>query len=800
MDTKQVNVKELHFEEAPPVAVSAPYSREAEDAIIGAVIINPVEIDQLVIDPQDFYIRRNQVIWEALISLHRKGTGIDYVTLLDELEDKGHLETIGGSGYVAGLMANVGYVSDVKAYEKIIRSYSKRRAILSVANDVAKIAYGEESDAIDDQLGEIVSRLLKHSIPDKGLVPISKALTALSNNVDERYKNPKDIWGIPTGFIDIDNYLGGLQKGEVFYLAGEPAVGKCLGKGTRIVMYDGSTKPVESIFVNDLLMGVDSKPRKVLSVAQGTQQMYLIKQEFGISYRVNADHILSFMRSRNCRGYKHGDLLYKRAEDAYNEFPAFFANWKGHKTSIEFKDSAVPLDPYFIGLWLGDGNEQNSYIHTSDQEVVQYLESLAIERGEKFIMGKFVGNNKSTYYGITSDRTQKGRNKSIQALLRKLGVINFKHIPKIYLINSRQKRLLLLAGLIDSDGYYPKGKNGPYQFSTIIEFFARQVKFLADSLGYRTRLKEKTIIFRGRPYQSWNVFFNGNVEEIPVKIPRKKANKWTSKIDWQVSGVKIEKDIVDDYYGFELDGDGLFLLEDMTVTHNTKLAVQIALNASSDPCGAHSVGIYSLEMRDIAVARRMVSATQEISTRSMKSGKMSDIDWANFFEAVGELESRKLYLSDASMLTTSELRADIARMKANYGLDLVVLDYLLLMSGYEKLDNETERSTRLSRDIKSIAKDMDVALIAVNSVTKEGMDGGLALKKNLRGSGQLIHDADLIAMLCMDNSVVAETLYKPVKLVFTKVRDVEIGTTVISLLADNARPMFHSAVSQSIQV
>jgi replicative DNA helicase len=453
-----MDTKVLQFEEAPPVTVGAPFSREAEDAIIGAVIINPVEIDELVIEPQDFYIRRNQVIWEALISLHRKGTGIDYVTLLDELEDKSNLELIGGSAYVAGLMANVGYVSDVKAYEKIIKSYSKRRAILSVANDVAKIAYGEESDAIDDQLGEIVSRLLKHSIPDKGLISITHSLNKLSANVEERSKNPKDIWGISTGFIDLDNYLGGLQKGEVFYLAGEPAVGK------------------------------------------------------------------------------------------------------------------------------------------------------------------------------------------------------------------------------------------------------------------------------------------------------------------------------------------------------TKLAVQIALNASSDQCGAWSVGIYSLEMRDIAVARRMVSAVQEVSTRSMKSGKMSDIDWSNFFEAVGDLESRKLYLSDASMLTTSELRADIARVKANYGLDLVVLDYLLLMSGYEKLDNETERSTRLSRDIKSIAKDMDVALIAVNSVTKEGMDGGLALKKNLRGSGQLIHDADLIALLCMDNASVTNTLFKPVKLVFTKVRDVEIGTTTINLLADNARPMFHSATSQSIQL
>ena len=444
------------FEE-PPALISPPYSREAEDAMIGAAIINPVVLDEVSIEPQDFYIRRNSIIWEALQALNRKGSGIDYVTLLDELEDKGKLQEIGGSAFIAGLISTFSLAPDVVAYEKIIKSYSKRRAVLSVANDIAKIAYGEESDAIDSQLGEIVSRLLKHSIPDKGLVPIGQALTRLSDQVDERSKNPQDIWGIPTGFTDIDHYLGGLQKGEVFYLAGEPAVGK------------------------------------------------------------------------------------------------------------------------------------------------------------------------------------------------------------------------------------------------------------------------------------------------------------------------------------------------------TKLAVQIALNAASDRYGAHSVGIYSLEMRDVAVARRMVSVMQDISTRAMKSGKMSDTDWVSFFAGITELQDRQLYLSDASMLTTAELRADIARMKANHGVELIVLDYLLLMSGYEKLDNETERSTRLSRDIKSIAKDMDVALVAVNSVTKEGMDGGLIAKKNLRGSGQLIHDADLIAILCVDTAV-SNTPFKPVKLVFTKVRDVEMGTTTINLLADNMRPMFHSCESHSIQV
>lgn len=445
------------IEEAPTL-LSAPYSRETEEAMIGAAIINPAVLDEVSIEPQDFFIKRNSIIWEALLTLNRKGSGIDYITLLDELEDKGRLQDIGGSGYIAGLMATLSYASDVTAYQKIIKSYSKRRAILSVANDVAKIAYGEESDAIDSQLGEIVNRLLKHSIPDKGLVPIGQALTKLSAEVDERSKNPRDIWGIPTGFTDIDRYLGGLQKGEVFYLAGEPAVGK------------------------------------------------------------------------------------------------------------------------------------------------------------------------------------------------------------------------------------------------------------------------------------------------------------------------------------------------------TKLAVQIALNAASDACGANSVGIYSLEMRDIAVARRMVSAVQDISTRAMKSGKMNDTDWVNFFAGISDLQDRQLYLSDASMITSAELRADIARMKANYGIDLVVLDYLLLMSGYEKIDNETERSTRISRDIKAIAKDMDVAMVAVNSVTKEGMDGGLIAKKNLRGSGQLIHDADLIAILCADTSSLSSTPFKPVKLVFTKVRDVEMGTTTINLLADNLRPMFHSAVTHPLEL
>ena len=182
--------------------------------------------------------------------------------------------------------------------------------------------------------------------------------------------------------------------------------------------------------------------------------------------------------------------------------------------------------------------------------------------------------NKTPNYAITKGSRRKQNFFSLQGELRTLTVLENKHIPHQYLVNSRQNRLALLAGLIDSDGHYQE-EFDCYEITQKNKLLAEQLKYLCDTLGFRCSLKEKQATIASCGYMStvYRLRIFGNLDSIPVRIERKKARSLREKADWRVTGITVEADKEDDYYGFTIDGNHLFLLEDMTVTHNTAFVV-----------------------------------------------------------------------------------------------------------------------------------------------------------------------------------------------------------------------------------
>ncbi len=149
--------------------------------------------------------------------------------------------------------------------------------------------------------------------------------------------------------------------------------------------------------------------------------------------------------------------------------------------------------------------------------------------------------------------------------------------------------------------------------------------------------------------------------------------------------------------------------------------------------------IYSLEMLGLPVARRVVSSIGQLDTRKLKSGRLTEDEWTIFCQACDAAAQLPVYLSDASNWTTAGLRADMASLKQQHKIEWFVLDYLLLMSDGEGRLDEIERSALLSKRVKMLTKEFELAGITVNSVTKDGQD--------IRGSNQVKHDADVILML-----------------------------------------------------
>ncbi len=217
-------------EETVPVDVqSQPYSREAEEAILGAVLIDPetyYELAQLIV-PDDFYIIRNRWIWEACTRLITKRSPIDLLTIREELENHNQLEEIGGPAYLMSLINQTPSSLHAASYANLVRESAIRRRMLSSANQMAKLAYDQQQsietviEEAEKSVFSISEQRLRHDVQ-----PIKNVLGEVLERIDLLARQGDEILGVPTGLIDVDRLLGGLQGSDLIIVAGRPGMGK----------------------------------------------------------------------------------------------------------------------------------------------------------------------------------------------------------------------------------------------------------------------------------------------------------------------------------------------------------------------------------------------------------------------------------------------------------------------------------------------------------------------------------------------------------------------------------------------
>jgi len=358
-----------------------------------------------------------------------------------------------------------------------------------------------------------------------------------------------------------------------FMFLGSTGVGKCHGKGTKILMFDGTIKNVEDVKVGDLLMGDDSTPRKVLSLARGRDNMYrIIPLNGGDPFTCNSPHILSLKKTGS---YEILNIPLNEYLEKNRYFKHIYKLWR---TSVEFESKPVLIEPYFMGLWLGDGNSSNVGITTADPEIVDYVYKIADKWGLKVSIHSQIDNKSKTYNlvgktgGEFYDNTLMKSFRSYLLMSKKIDnkiSEDSKFIPDDYLYNDTNTRKKLLAGLIDSDGYQ---FHNCYQISTKYKNLAEQISFLSRSLGYRTNIKSKVI--KDTEYYLVNIC--GDLSDLEYLLDRKRSTKRLQKKNVSLTSFNVEYIGVDDYYGFEIDNNHLYLLGDFTVTHNTHLSKMLA--------------------------------------------------------------------------------------------------------------------------------------------------------------------------------------------------------------------------------
>jgi len=346
----------------------------------------------------------------------------------------------------------------------------------------------------------------------------------------------------------------------------------CHKKGTDILMFDGSIKKVEDIVIGDVIMDWRGNAQTVTELKRGREQMFEIKPVKGDSFIVNKNHILTLIQTNRTFKDKEKEptVIDIKVSEYITKTNRFKHIHKLFRVGVPFYKKELKLNPYFLGILLGDGylgSEENSSIAITknDEEIKTYCEEIVQTFNGRLVTTVSEKDNSSN---VTYFFRECPELKNILKSLNLFGKRSKdKFIPFEYKTSSVEDRQQLLAGLLDTDGSLT---NNGYDFISKSKTLSEDVTYIARSLGlsaYMTRsIKSSQTITDG---EYWRVSINGEVSQLPLKIERKKPSVRKQIKDVKRTGFSVIPLDEDDYYGFSLDGDGRFLLGDFTVTHNT---------------------------------------------------------------------------------------------------------------------------------------------------------------------------------------------------------------------------------------
>lgn len=208
-------------------AAIMPHSRAAEEALLGAILIDPEAINGIPLAPDDFYLRKNAMIWDAMQTMRASHAQIDFVTVANYLDARHLLGEIGGHAYLMSLINQTPTSMHARAYAETIRERSTRRRILQVAQDLGTKAFDADAN-LEEAVSQALDQLSSSVVKNRGARRITEYIDMAWDEISAVMANPKGLAGIPTGFPDWDKITGGLIRGEKILLSGPPGLGKSL--------------------------------------------------------------------------------------------------------------------------------------------------------------------------------------------------------------------------------------------------------------------------------------------------------------------------------------------------------------------------------------------------------------------------------------------------------------------------------------------------------------------------------------------------------------------------------------------
>lgn len=727
----------------------APYDEAAERAVLSAMLLDAKAIgvarEQLI--PECFYREAHRRVFTAILAVDERGAVPDPVSLADELRRREELHAVGGLEYVGSLIDAVPTAANIAHHAAIVRQHAQRRLVIVHAQEaITALHHGLDPAEVAKSLSAAVLPMAVDDAAGLGYRHIDPY--AVVDEIEARMRG--DARALRCGIEPVDAVTHGFRPGELVILGGVPKAGKAMPLDTQVLTPSG-WRALGSLQAGDVVVSLDAQPSSVEAyLPQGEQEEWVVTFSDGTTTRCCGDHLWrvehrSWASPRVASTATLARLIATvRKYQRRLSIPCITGDY-GHQ-------DALPVHPYLLGVLLGDGSCNARMEFTKpDDEVHRRVAAVlppdvtmrtwANPRGLCRITGREPGRN------------------SLLAAMRALGLARCnspeRFIPAVYHHASKAARRALLQGLLDTDGY-TEG-NGSVRYCTTSPALARDVRALAQSLGYIVRTAEKIPRFthrgeakEGRRAYLLNIAGDASLLEL-VTLPRhtkhlpRRTRRTPRRVIERVerTGRRVPMACLRVTHPSRC-----FVVDDYVVTHNSVVAHNIAAHVASTDV---PVGIVSAEMSAAQVTERLLAAVSGVEVQILASGRLQRHQILRVTDGAARLARLPLYIDDAASPSLDDVLARAVALKAQHpALGVIVVDFLQLVRFPLKGRRGDEELTAIAYALKGLAKRTRCVVIAPAQLNYKDIEKRPSKRpelQDLAGSSGMLQAADFVALL-----------------------------------------------------
>ncbi|HYC89583.1 MAG TPA: replicative DNA helicase [Thermoanaerobaculia bacterium] len=720
-----------------------PQSPDAERAVLGAILINNHAFYRVIgtIDTDDFFKDAHRTIFATMRRMAEQSREIEPLTLKEELAKHAQLDQVGGVAYISSLLDMVPDVANVERYAQIVKEKSMLRRLIVMGNSVMRAALDAPSEP-----GEVLTIAEKslyeiaEGTTDKGFVPLGAITRANMGAIEQIHSNAgRLVTGLPTGYDRFNEMTSGFQPQDLIILAARPSMGKAQPLDAKVLTRRGWTC-MGSLKIGDELASIDGAESRVIGIfPQGEREVYRVEFSDGRSAECCLEHLwrVHYRAWPEPRVLSTERLLEMLQRKRY-QGRLYVETFSGEFGS----DDDLPLDPWLLGASLGDETPPST-----NQSIKRADAAITVRDGE-YRLGK--------------------------------------PIPPQYFTASLASRIRLLQGLLETRGSLLK--SGELRYATCSEHLAQNVVDLVRSIGGTASYSAKS-----RTSRSAKQAYVCNIQVPPNatltlmqskearRVERSRLRRLTIRSITPTRFTQTQCIAVS-------HPSHLYVTNGYTVTHNTSFMMNIAESIAlpgkdglprNGGDRLYGVGVFSLEMSKEQIGLRILSSESGVSNHLIRSGMLSERNWRDLADAASRLAKGKIFIDDTPGMDPLEMRAKARRLKMEAGLDMIMVDYLQLMSVKGKVESRQQEISQISRGLKAIAKELNVPVLSLSQLSRrpEQRTGDHRPQlSDLRESGSIEQDADLVCFIYRDEVYNKETEEKGIaEIIIAKQRNGPIG-------------------------